>query len=97
MHTNSEKLWEMVAVSEAEPLPISESVDASLHTPFLSATLYSCSIGLILAGSFGVGSGDAVDKRQTDEAAPSSSDGGCVAVWLGAMSQPVLATDSLDR
>ena len=92
-----ERLLMPTTSSEEELLAISESVDASLFVLPSSVAMYSCSIILSPTVTLGEESGGSADVRQVKGHVPGYNEGGCVAVWLGLLSQPVLTTDSVSR
>ena len=92
----AERMLTFTNLSGEESLAISESVAGSFFTLSSPMTIYSCSILLSLAVASGAESGDSAGMQPFNEAATTDDDeGGCVVVWLGSLSQPILVTDPL--
>ena len=91
----AERMLTFTNLSGEELLAISESVVASFFTLSSPVSIYSCSIVLSLAVASGAESGDSAGIQPFNEAASTDDEGGCVVVWLGSLSQPILVTDPL--
>lgn len=81
-----------------------EGVDSQSVTNTISASLFALSKPIILYSSVmtlaAMGPGSGEDSSQSKGRSSSTDESGseaCVAVWLGDKSQPVLASDMIDR